>query len=236
MGFTKKLTDGLLAIGELFFPSVCVSCGTHLFKNEVEICKMCIRRLPRTYFEKRPHENQISILMWGRCRIELAFALFFYRKGERVQHLLYEIKYRGNKQLGEVLGKQLGNNIMKSGYTTIDVIIPIPLHPKKMAKRGYNQAEVIAQGMAKVLGIRVDVSSVIRNIHTPSQTRKGRFERWQNVEDIFTIIDDRAIRDKHILLVDDVITTGSTMEACVNQLTTINGVKVSVASIACAHL
>ncbi|MCU4155188.1 ComF family protein [Carboxylicivirga sp. A043] len=236
MSLTKKLTEVISATGELFFPPICISCGTHLFKNEVEICQMCIRRLPRTHFENRPHDNQISIMMWGRCKIELAFVLFFYRKGERVQYLLHEIKYRGNQLLGEELGRQLGVSIKKSDVCEFDFIVPIPLHPKKLAKRGYNQAEVIAKGISEILKVPLDVDSVIRNIHTSSQTRKGRFERWQNVEEIFKMTDMERLKNKHILLIDDVITTGSTMEACINQLTTIEGLKVSVASIACAAL
>ncbi len=236
MDLTKNLTELTSAIGELFFPPVCVSCGTHLFKKEVEICQMCIRRLPRTHFEKRPHDNQISIMMWGRCQIELAFALFYYRKGERVQNLLHEIKYRGNKALGEELGRQLGLAIKTSGRDAFDRIIPIPLHPKKLARRGYNQAELVANGVSEILNCPVDVNSVIRNIHTSSQTRKGRFERWKNVEDIFSVNNINSLNDQHILLIDDVITTGSTMEACINQLTTIEGMCVSVASIACAAL
>ncbi|WP_430814250.1 ComF family protein [Carboxylicivirga sp. RSCT41] len=236
MSFTKKLTDAVSAIGDLFFPPVCACCGTHLFKGEVEICKMCLRLLPRTHFEKKPHDNQISIMMWGRCKIELAYALYYYKKGERVQQLLYEIKYRGNRRLGEVLGQELGKIITQSENNGFDCIIPIPLHPRKKAMRGYNQAELIANGIATFMGMQVEVSSVIRNIHTLSQTRKGRFERWQNVENIFRVTDPDQLRNRHILLVDDVITTGSTMEACVNQLSTVPGTKISVASIACARL
>jgi len=226
----------LSALADLFFPPICTSCGNHLFKNEVEICQMCIRRLPRTYFEKRPHDNLVSALMWGRCKIELAYALFFYRKGERVQHLLYEIKYRGNDKLGVELGRQVAKSILKSESPNFDLIIPIPLHPRKKRKRGFNQAEIIANGISEILQVKVDIHSVFRNIHTVSQTRKGRFERWQNVENIFSVQDPSGLLNKHVLLVDDVITTGSTIEACVNKLTTLEGVQVSVATIACAAL
>jgi len=236
MSIVAKEFNPFILIGELFFPPICVACGTHLFKKEVEICQMCIRRLPRTHFEKRPHDNFISTLMWGRCKIDLAYALFYYKKGERVQHLLHEIKYRGNRNLGTVLGKQLGKTILKSAVEKFDAIIPIPLHPRKQKRRGFNQAEVIATGISEVLQIPVNTYNVYRNTHSSSQTKKGRFERWLNVEKIFSIRNQEELSNKHILLIDDVITTGSTLEACVNQISTVEGAKVSVATIACAAL
>ncbi|MBS2213049.1 ComF family protein [Carboxylicivirga mesophila] len=236
MHIVANIMDALSTLGELFYPPVCSSCGNHLFKNEAEICQMCIRRLPRTYFEKQPFENQISIMMWGRCRVECGFALFYYRKGERVQQLLHDVKYRGNQKLGVELGKQLGKLINQSRPSEFDELIPIPLHPRKKRIRGFNQAEVICNGLAEALSIPVNSSDVYRKTHTASQTKKGRFERWQNVEDIFGVTNPEYLKNKHLLVVDDVITTGSTMEACINQLTAIEGVKVSIATIACAAL
>ncbi|MCT4586548.1 MAG: ComF family protein [Carboxylicivirga sp.] len=224
------------AIADLFFPPVCVSCGTHLFKQEVEICQMCIRRLPRTNFEKQPHENKMSLLMWGRCHVEQAYSLFYYKKGERVQRLLHEIKYRRNMDLGKELGRQLGKVIQQAKPGEYDCVIPIPLHPKKLRQRGFNQAELIADGLAEVLSIPMDISSVKRSVHTESQTRKGRFERWQNVENIFQVSETNLLNGKHVLLVDDVITTGSTMEACINTIRQVDGAQVSMATIACAVL
>jgi len=223
-------------LNELLFPPICTVCGTHLFKNEVEICQMCIRRLPHTHFEMKPHDNIISALMWGRCKIELSYSLFYYKKEERVQELLYDIKYRGNKKLGNELGRQIGKSVLKSDVDAFDLIIPIPLHPNKQRMRGFNQAEAIAVGISEMLQIPINTYNVYRNTHTSSQTKKGRFERWQNVENIFSIRDDYDLKSKHILLIDDVITTGSTLEACVNQITAIEGAKVSVATIACASL
>ncbi len=236
MRFIQQLYKPFLLIGELLFPPICIACGTHLLKNEVEICQMCVRRLPRTFFERQAYDNVISTLMWGRCKIKLAYALFYYKKGERVQQLLHEIKYRGNKKLGIELGRQIGKTVLQSEAETFDAIIPIPLHPKKQRKRGFNQSEIIALGISEVLQVPVNTCNVYRNTHTSTQTKKGRFERWKNVENIFSIRDQDVLKNKHILLVDDVITTGSTLEACVNQLTTIEGVKVSVATIACASL
>lgn len=236
MRFVKYFSTVSSAVGQLFFPPICTSCGNHLFKHEAVICQMCMRNLPRTYFEKHPYENQVSIMMWGRCRVECAFSLFYYRKGERVQHLLHEVKYRGDQKLGFELGRQLGKVMRQAEDIHFDAIIPIPLHPRKRKIRGFNQAEVIAKGLSEILDVSLNISDVYRNTHTASQTRKGRFERWQNVENIFAVNNADQLIGKHLLIVDDVITTGSTMEACINQLTAIHGVKVSIATIACAAL
>ncbi len=236
MQFVNAITDVVSSVVELFYPPVCEACGNHLFKHESEICQLCIRRLPRTYFEKQPRDNQISAMMWGRCKVECGFSLFFYRKGELVQHLLHEIKYRGNQKLGVELGRHLAKAIMQADSPLFDEIVPIPLHPKKKRIRGFNQAEVIATGMSEILRIPVNTTNVFRNTHTSSQTRKGRFERWQNVENIFKLSNSQQLKGKHLLVVDDVITTGSTMEACINQLRTVDGVQVSIATIACAAL
>ncbi len=236
MPLLKVLKRSSEAINDLFFPPICVSCGNHLFKSEVEICAVCMRRLPRTYFEKCPYDNAMSAILWGRCHIEHAYALFFYKKGERVQQLLHEVKYRGNTKLGHQLGVQLGKTIKSYKNAHYDYIIPIPLHPKKEKLRGYNQAAIIADGIEESTQTPVNTMAVKRNIHTSSQTRKGRYERWQNVKDIFLIVQPEELRNKHILLVDDVITTGSTLEACINQIKTIEGTKVSIATIACASI
>ncbi|WP_430811463.1 MULTISPECIES: ComF family protein [unclassified Carboxylicivirga] len=223
-------------LSSLFFPKVCVNCGGHLFDHEEEICGICIRQLPRTHFEKSPHDNAMTILMWGRSRIERAYSLFYYRKGERVQQLLHEIKYRGNQRLGLALGHQLGKAIRRSKQVDYDYIIPIPLHPDKQRKRGFNQAEVIAEGMAEVLAVETSTQHVFRKKYTSTQTRKGRFERWVNVADIFTVENEQDLLGKHLLLIDDVITTGATMEACINTLKRTEGVKISIATLATAVL
>lgn len=236
MSLTSYFSVVSNAVNDLFFPPICTSCGNHLFKHEVEICGMCIRRLPRTYAEKRPTDNMISALMWGRCRVLNSYALFHYKKGERVQKLLHEIKYRGNKPLGYELGRHLGKVIAKASPKVYDYIIPIPLHPKKERKRGFNQAEIIAVGIGEAMDIEVLTHCVYRNTHTSTQTKKGRFERWENVQAIFSLQDADLLENKHILLIDDVITTGATMEACIHQLATIKNIDVSVAAIACAAL
>ncbi|MCU4165325.1 ComF family protein [Carboxylicivirga caseinilyticus] len=235
MSISTTIKSASESLFDLFYPQNCVSCGTHLFKNEIEVCRLCLKRLPRTHFEKRPHDNVISALLWGRCKVEYSYALYYYRKGERVQKLLHSVKYKGNKKLGVLLGNELGKSILSSEQI-FDVIIPVPLHQLKQRQRGYNQSEVIATGINEILNIPVNTSVLKRAVHTSTQTKKSRFERWQNVESIFNMNKAEELRNKHILVIDDVITTGSTMEACINTLSKIDGVKISLATIACAYL
>jgi len=235
MDFIGNIKYASSTLLDLFYPRNCASCGTHLFAGETEICKICLKRLPRTRFEYHPTDNAVSALLWGRCKVDCSYALFYYRKGERVQQLLHSIKYKGNKQLGVSLGREIGKSISDSNRI-FDVIIPVPLHPLKEQKRGFNQSEVIAQGIQEILKLPINTSTIKRAVHTSTQTRKGRFERWKNVEHIFKLSDSQSLIGKHILVVDDVITTGSTMEACINTLANIENTSISLATVACASL
>lgn len=218
----------------LFFPRICYGCGESLISNERIICTACHLNLPRTNFHTQI-DNPINKVFWGRVDIESAAALFFYAKGGNVQHLIHQLKYKDHKEVGVYLGEMLGNDILESAiFERIDLIIPIPLHPKKLRKRGFNQAEIFATGISNSMSIDVDIKSVIRTVDTATQTKKGRYKRWENVNEIFAITDPEQIQGKHILLVDDVITTGATMEACIQTLKSVQGVKVSVGSIAYA--
>ncbi|MBS2096685.1 ComF family protein [Carboxylicivirga linearis] len=235
MNFTAGIRRASEGIFDLLYPQICSTCGTHLFKDEVEICKLCLKRLPRTNFEKRPTDNVVSALLWGRCKVESSYSVYYYRKGERVQQLLHSLKYKSNQALGVVLGSELGKAI-KSSEESFDVMVPVPLHPLKQQKRGFNQSEVIANGIQKALDIPINTNTLQRSVHTSTQTKKGRFDRWKNVESIFHLANKESLKGKHILVVDDVITTGSTMEACINTLAEIENVKISLATIACAYL
>lgn len=216
---------------ELFFPRICYACGDHLLEHEEEICNRCLRALPRTGFELTS-DNPVGKVFWGRVKLEKAASLYYYRKGEMLQQLLHRLKYKGHYQLGQVLGRQLGKAFTRSGFMEgIDLIIPVPLHKKKLRQRGYNQSEHIALGIAEVSGISVVKNILIRTVHNPSQTFKGRFERWENVKGIFMLTDPGAVEGKHVLLVDDVITTGATLESCAEQILQCKNAKVSVASL-----
>ena len=231
----KPLNEWTYALFSLLFPRICASCGTSLFASEEVLCRRCIQRLPATSFELLS-ENPVSQLFWGRCKIDNATSAYFYKKGERVQQLLHELKYRGNTNLGCLMGSLLGQHLLKPPYyQSIDYIIPVPLHPKKQQQRGYNQSEFIAKGIAEQMEIPVDTDSLKRIVYTNTQTRKGRYDRWKNVSGIFKVFNANIV-GKHVLIVDDVVTTGSTIEACVNALNEIPGVKVSVATFACAYL
>ncbi len=221
----------LNAFTELFFPRICYGCGAHLFSSEQEVCKRCLRKLPRTGFELVDNDP-VSQIFWGRVKLEKATSLYYYRKGEMLQQLLHRLKYKGNYRMGQVLGVQMGNVFKQSGFMVgIDMIIPVPLHKKKLKLRGYNQSEHIAIGLSQSTGVEVEKNSLLRTVHTESQTRKGRFERWENVSNIFSVANPELLNGKHVLIIDDVVTTGATLEACVQALLQDSSVKVSVATV-----
>jgi ComF family protein len=190
--------------------------------------------MPRTNYHL-DENNPVAQLFWGRCKIEKAAAFSFYNKGSRIRNLIHNLKYKGIKEIGYELGRIYGTVLHNSGFTEgIDLIIPVPLHPSKKRQRGFNQSDIISSGLSESTGLTVDAKILERKIVTETQTRRSRYERWENVEGIFNVTDTNMITGKHILLVDDVITTGSTLESCVNELLKTEGVKVSVAALAVA--
>lgn len=218
----------------LFFPRVCYSCGNTLFRHEEVLCSYCLHQLPKTNFHSEA-DNPVSKIFWGRVNIYHASSLYFFSKGSKVQHLLHQLKYKGKKEIGIYLGKLSGMDLQKSPYySDVDVIIPVPLHPKKQRKRGYNQSEMFARGLAESFAKPFDIRTLVRTYASETQTKKSRFKRWENVKEIFDLKSHNHLFNKHILLVDDVVTTGATLEACANMLVNIPGVKVSIATIACA--
>ncbi len=218
----------------LIWPRICLSCGNSLFKYENEICTQCWLLLPRTNFHLRA-DNPVSRLFWGRANIETAASFFYFSKGSKVQHLMHCLKYKGNKEIGIVLGKAYGYELLKSPYfNTVNRIIPVPLHPKRLRYRGYNQSEMIGRGLSESMKIPLDTTSLIRNTATTTQTKKTRFKRWENVSEVFTLTNAEAIKNQHLLIVDDVLTTGATIEACAQILLSAENVKISIATLACA--
>lgn len=218
----------------LFFPKTCFACGNSLYHNEEVICTQCLFHLPKTNFHLEK-TNPASKVFWGRANIEMATALYFYRKEGKVQTLIHHLKYHGNQEIGVFLGQLYGGQLINSEYfKDVDVVIPIPLHKDKLKKRGFNQAESFASGLTETMKTKMDTKSVYRNIATSTQTKKSRYKRWENVSEIFKIKDITELENKHVLIVDDVITTGATMEACINALNAVEGIRISVAAIAFA--
>jgi competence protein ComFC len=219
----------------LIFPQVCHSCGNNLLGSEKTICTTCLVALPQTNFHLE-RDNPIEKIFWGRVPIEAATAYYSYAKAGHVQNLVHKLKYKNVQEIGVFLGKIIGEELKQVAiFNTIDVIIPVPLHPTKQANRGYNQSSLIATGIAESMGKASDFELIKRNKHTDTQTKKTRYKRWENVDSMFTILDFKKYESKHILLVDDVITTGATIEACVQELLKIENAKVSIVALAWAH-
>jgi ComF family protein len=179
--------------------------------------------------------NPVEKRFWGKIPVFRATAFFFFQKGSPFQKVLHQLKYKGNREVGEVLAKHAAAALLESsGFLPVDVIVPVPLHPNKLRKRGYNQSECIAKGLSAVLQKPLDTLSLIRALENPTQTKKNVYERYKNTEGIFQLTDKKAFEGKHVLLVDDVLTTGSTIEACAEALLETEGVKISVFVLALA--
>ncbi len=174
-------------------------------------------------------------MFWGRIAIAAGTSEFYFSKRSIVQNLIHELKYKGNRKAGIYLGNLMGNGLLKSNrFLDVDLLVPLPLFAKKEFKRGYNQAMVLCEGIAEVMNLSILNKNVIRIVHTETQTKKGRTERWENVEKSFTVKDPAALAGKHILLIDDVITTGATMEACGAEILKANNTRLSIATLAFA--
>lgn len=215
----------------LFYPRICPACDNPLVRNEEFICTSCLMDLPRTNFHKDP-ENEVAQMFWGRVKVENATSFLYFQKKSKVQRLLHKLKYKGEKEIGEFLGRSIGNELKGTAFNDGDIIIPLPLHPKKQKIRGYNQSEMIALGLGKALGKKIETGVLIRKIANSTQTRKHRYERWLNVEEVFEVVNHEKIANKHVLLVDDVVTTGATLEASAGELLKAENTKVSIITVA----
>ena len=219
----------------LLFPQLCPACGESLMANERVICTGCQYSLPLTNFHLQA-DNIVARQFWGKVNVQAAYALYYFTKGGKVQNLVHHLKYKGMQQIGHEMGSIAGAQLVKNDvFYSADVIIPVPLHKKRLKQRGYNQSTCFAEGLAQKLNAVVDDTSLIRARATETQTKKGRFTRFENMQEVFTVIDPEKLKNQHILLVDDIITTGSTLEACAVELLRIEGVKLSIATIAYAE-
>ncbi|CDT02303.1 ComF family protein [Sphingobacterium faecium] len=214
----NRLLHYLSDFSALFFPKICAGCGHILVSQEKYICTSCLFHLPITNFHLDSN-NQVARQLWGKFPFEHAAAMFLLRRKSRVERILYQIKYANQPQLAYFLGKQYGETLAKSNvFTDVDVIIPIPLHKNKLNKRGYNQSFYLAKGIGMGLSKPILEHGLIREKDNISQTKKSRLERYDNVLNVFMCPDQDRLRGKHVLLVDDVLTTGATLTAAAEQL------------------
>jgi len=228
------MTNWFTDFFSLLFPRSCVVCSDALSSHERYLCIDCLRRLPKTNYHLEK-DNEIEKRFWGKFEIEKASAYFHYKKDSDFNQILYELKYRNCKEIGYTLGRNMAMGMLSSDFfKDVDLIIPIPLHKKKFKKRGYNQSEWIAKGISDITGIEVDSNSVQRIFNNSTQTRKSLFERWENVENIFVIVSPSSIKDKHVLLIDDVLTTGATISSCAQTILQIPGTKISILTLSVA--
>jgi ComF family protein len=198
----------------LFYPPLCVGCSEALLTDENFFCPGCLLKLPKTNYHL-PADNPAFDRFAGKIPVQKATAYLYYNKNGLGQKTVAAIKYRGNIYLGKWIGSYMAEDLLASGFFDgIDWIIPVPLHTQKLRKRGFNQSEVIARGISEVTGIPVETQSLYRGQANESQTKKGIYERWKNTQGIFQLHDTGLFENKHLLLVDDVLTTGATLEAC----------------------
>lgn len=233
----SALTTNLVSdVVNLFYPILCYGCGrTSLKKENNVICIYCQSRLPFTNFHRDP-ENAVARNFWGRVPILHAASYCFFRKGSHIQQLMFLLKYQGKTVIAERIGMMYAEQLKQDGaaFLDADIILPVPLHYKKKQSRGYNQSDFFALGLSDRLNIPWSDDTLIRKVETSSQTKKGRIERWENVSEIFSIKDASALENKHIILVDDVVTTGATLEACAQVLIDKANARISVLTIASA--
>lgn len=227
----RKLSNQIFS---LFYPNLCAGCHVDLVRHEKIICLSCWETLPKTNFHLR-EKNPVAQKFWGKINIQHATSFYYFNKEGRLQQILHALKYRKQFDVGILLGQKMGVDLLYADWIkNIDLIIPIPLSKEKMRTRGYNQSESIALGLSAVLNIPVQINAVLRVKNTASQTNKNIAERMENVKDAFAVQDAEKLKNKHVLLIDDVLTTGATLEACARELLTIENCKISKATIAYA--
>ncbi|NHB69012.1 ComF family protein [Perlabentimonas gracilis] len=229
--FFRKFLAGFI---QLFYPRTCAVCHSDLMVGEEVMCLTCLYALPLTRFWNQK-DNPVAKVFWGRVPVENACAYFLFAKGSKYRPLLHMLKYKGRRDIGVELGRQFGL-VLKSSelYHGVDYVIPVPLHKRKLKIRGYNQAQAIAEGICQTLGAELSINHLIRTEFTETQTRKTRAERVQNVAQAFSVVNSDDFTGKHLLIVDDVVTTGATLEACAAKLIEAANCKVSVGALAYA--
>lgn len=213
--WTNRQLESML---HLIFPMLCPNCRSELLEGEQVLCTHCRLKLPETHYHMDP-ENRTAKLFWGRLNLNFAASYLFFRKGALVQKCMFLLKYKNRPDIGQKLGEWYGYSLREANlFSEPGMVIPVPLHATRLAERGYNQAEAIAEGLAEALEWEMEPAVLIRKRATQSQTKKSRHERWTNVGTAFELREADRIRGQHIILVDDVVTTGATVEACCRTL------------------
>lgn len=216
----------------LIYPRICTCCGNSLWKGEDVVCTLCEYHLPKTWYHLE-HDNPVSRIFWGRAPVESAASYLHFNKGNMVQLLIHHLKYKERRDVGVWLGSNYGAFLKSSPlFRSAEAIIPVPLHRKRQLSRGFNQSEQFGIGLASAMKIPLEPAALFRTGLSETQTRKTRYKRWENVSGIFEVRDPVKLSGKHLLLVDDVITTGATLEACVHAFSSVPDVRISVATIA----
>ena len=217
---------------DLVSPRTCVVCGNRLSVSEEALCSKCNLHLPRTGFQREPSENIMAKVFWGQIPIERAAALFYYESHAETANILYELKYKNHPEIGEVMGRMMARELLPSGFFEgIDALIPVPLARKRERERGYNQSKELAKGMGEITGLPIYDNILRRIVFEGSQTSLSRWERNENVEKVFRLVDGSSIAGKHLLIIDDVVTTGATVISCVRELVKAGDIKVSVLAL-----
>ena len=224
----KTIQESLL---HLIYPHICAGCGSDNINIETTLCFECLSSLPETQFHLYP-DNAVEKTFWGRLPIVAATAQYYFTKNSVMQRLMHQFKYKGAMEIGMFLGRQMGYSLLANNrFASIDALVPLPLFAAREKARGYNQAAILCQGIAQIIHKPVLTNAVIRKEWTETQTKKSRIERWQNMDGRFQLVNSKAIEDKHLLLVDDVITTGATLEACGHELLKAPNVKISIGAL-----
>lgn len=224
IGIFRRLLD-------FISPRACVICGCRLGITEEVICATCNMHLPRTYYDKDPYENEMARLFWGQMPVERAFAMIYYEPHSQVSRMVHSLKYLGHPEVGDFMGRMMSAELLGSTFFDgIDMIVPVPLSRKRKRKRGYNQSREIARGISSLTGIPVADNIVRRARFVESQTQKHRWQRLENVDGVFRLCDNAPVDGKHILLVDDVVTTGATIISCAKEICRGGNVRFSVLS------
>ncbi len=223
-------------IAHLLYPRICAGCGSGLLQDNTLICADCMDELPLTGFYMH-RNNPVEKIFRGRLPVITASAHTYFTKDSIVQNILHSLKYAGNREAGINMGRMIGRELKSCEWNKdLFALVPLPLHFKKLKKRGFNQAEMICEGISSVMNVPVLKDVITRRKNTETQTHKSREERWNNIESKFELNKAAGYMDKHMLLVDDVITTGATLEACGTELLKIEGLRLSIAAFAYTSL